>query len=153
MKISYSKIENKIENIDDRKLQLFLSHHLEGEYDRCLNLPFGNKHWRICTRCTGVYIGILTGILSNLLVSINPSTLAIIMFFFPLPAFIDFYLNQANIYNGTNATRLITGVLLGFMYPNFVFGVLSRPLVLYPYMAIMLYGILALLLINKNKQA
>ena len=151
MNAVYRKIKTKLGDVDRKKLQLFLSHHLEGEYDRCLNLPFGSRHWRICTRCTGVYIGILTGILANLLISINSLSLMKVMFVFPLPAFVDFYLNQANIYSGTNETRLITGILLGFMYPAFVFSILTEPFNPYPYLAVLIYGLTALLLINKSK--
>jgi len=145
------QIQNKLKDIDKRTIQLFLSHHLEGEYDRCLNLPFGSRHWRICSRCTGVYAGIILGIIASLMTDMSSFIANTVILIFPLPAFIDFYLNQADIYSGTNFSRVSTGIMLGFMYSITAYSILTSPLELVPYIAILGYGILTLLLINKNR--
>lgn len=90
---------------------MVISHHPPCDYDRTFKIA----SIRICTRCFGVLLGLLTSVLlqvdSHVLASIIPIWAS---FLLPLPAVIDFTAHELEWWRSNNAKRLATGLLLGF---------------------------------------
>ncbi len=68
---------------------------------------------RWCVRCSGILAGILIFFLSNEMVALNGTFGFIISFVCPVPAVVDFSLNEINKWNGNNGRRVLTGAFLG----------------------------------------
>ncbi len=90
-----------------------LSHHSEENLDRCYNLNLLGKEFHLCSRCTGIYAGIITAFISfTFLNSIQPST----VFLLALPTALEKYMTDIRKYSSRNYLRIFNGVLLGFAY-------------------------------------
>lgn len=92
-----------------------LSHHLPGQRHRCYRLrPFGRRI-DVCARCSGIYPGIVLGVLGSLF---GPGSVADLVFVvvLPLPALIDWMVTSLGDYRGSNPIRTATGALLGYAY-------------------------------------
>jgi uncharacterized membrane protein len=76
---------------------------------------FFHKAWVLCTRCTGIYLGIIFMIISYWF--ILPWWVYLI---FALPLAIDGILQQKGILSSSTPRRWITGILFGFFL---VFGI------------------------------
>lgn len=86
---------------------MLLSHHSPCDYDR----TFSISGLRICTRCFGVLLGIIGGVALTL--RVVPEHLLFFSLVLPLPAVMDFTLNELQMMKGNNGMRLVTGIMLG----------------------------------------
>jgi uncharacterized membrane protein len=88
-----------------------LAHHPPSQRDRCHHVALFGRHLHLCARCSGIYPGILAGLLFPL----NPTPLLLIAVL-PLPALVDWALTSFRPRHGSNAVRTVTGLLLGYGY-------------------------------------
>lgn len=75
------------------------SFHLNGN-----QMPF-------CARDIGIFIGLLIGILGNIIFRIPPTVLLILLLLMPM--FIDGMMQEISDYESTNSLRILTGILGG----------------------------------------
>lgn len=92
-----------------------LSHHEPHEWYRCYRPVILGRRVRLCARCSGIYPGIVAGVLAYL--SGPPSLVSIaLVATLPLPALVDWLLTTFTARRGYNAVRTATGLSLGFAY-------------------------------------
>jgi len=105
-----------------------LSHHLPKDYDRCFLIKIKNKNYRICARCSGWYLSFL---MFWILLLFNVNFLLnykfIILYFFPIPAILDWILHQFRIFKGTNVLRFLTGILIGLTFAMLLYTFIKNP--------------------------
>jgi uncharacterized membrane protein len=89
---------------------MIISHHPPCYYD----CTFRVGSLRVCTRCFGVLLGVLTVIIlrvnSHILASIIPVWVSLLL---PLPAVVDFTSHRLEWWQSNNTKRLVSGLLLG----------------------------------------
>jgi uncharacterized membrane protein len=92
-----------------------LSHHLPSEYDHCYAPVIRGQTVQLCARCTGIYPGILGGLVAFF---VAPTMLRHVMIVavLPLPALLDWSLTALGSRDGSNPVRTVTGALLGYGY-------------------------------------
>lgn len=88
-----------------------LSHHLPKDYDRCFVV--GKTH--LCSRCSGIFAGILFGALLYHFSILNQYYFYFIAFF-PVFMLIDWFLTKKQKFKSTNMIRAGTGFLCGQAY-------------------------------------
>ena len=89
--------------------------------DRSIHLA--GEPFAVCSRCFGVYLGLLLGILMFPLArSINDTTTPprVILFLAPIPTAIDWALGVFGIWENTHFSRFVTGAILGAVCAFFV---------------------------------
>lgn len=105
-----------------------LSHHEPKDYNRCFFITLHEKRTYICSRCAGWYTSfLLFWILSFLRVEFFLNYSFIILYFFPMPAIIDWSLHRFKIYEGTNLTRIFSGFLIGLTFATLLYTFLKNP--------------------------
>ncbi len=84
-----------------------------GKEERCLS--FFGRTLPICARCTGVYTGLFIGAVIGVLTNIETSAMAlfILTILFSLPTGMDGFTQEFLDRESTNGIRLTTGMLLG----------------------------------------
>jgi uncharacterized membrane protein len=92
-----------------------LSHHLPSDHHRCYALPVGDRTVHLCARCSGIYPGILGGLLAYWLAPPLVTSLALVAVL-PLPALLDWTVTAFTQRTGQNVVRTITGLFLGYAY-------------------------------------
>ncbi|WP_343749261.1 DUF2085 domain-containing protein [Halarchaeum salinum] len=92
-----------------------LSHHERDELYRCYTVTRFGRPRHLCARCTGVYPGIILGILAFMSASTTAPWLLLIGVL-PAPALIDWTITSLVDCRGYNVARTITGSLLGSGY-------------------------------------
>ena len=92
-----------------------LSHHEPEEFDRCYAPAVRGRRVRLCARCSGVYPGIVAGLLA---VAVGPPALTGIglVALLPLAALVEWSVTAFTAREGTNPGRTATGALLGYGY-------------------------------------
>lgn len=125
-----------------RTRRYLLSHHEPHEWHRCHQPTVLGRRLRICARCSGIYPGLIVGLLAGLW-GLVPSAALLILGIFPAPALLDWSLTTFTDRRGTNLVRTTTGLLLGYAYgTGLVLLSMGR---LGPVLTIgMLYGLIAL---------
>lgn len=98
-----------------------LSHHEPAEYYKCHHIKFTGIEIYICSRCLGVYLGILIGVLIVIYNLLNPIYYLFIIDVFPLLALADWSITTFTSKKSNNSIRSITGLFLGFSYMIGVF--------------------------------
>lgn len=95
--------------------QYLLSHHEPEDHYRTYVVELFGRRTRLCARCTGIYPGILTGLLAW---AVGPGALTSIalVYALPLPALIEWAATRLTPRRGSNAVRTATGLLLGYAY-------------------------------------
>lgn len=88
-----------------------LSHHSTKDYDKCWRIG----EFRLCTRCIGIYFGILIGALIYYLGLLKGYYFSIISIF-PIFMFLDWFLTKKKITRSHNLIRIGTGALCGIAY-------------------------------------
>ena len=89
------------------KLKLVFCHRLPER-----TFKIGNRYFPVCSRCTGLYIGLFTTIILLFYIEFHP----ILIFIGPLmllPTLLDGFLQYCGIRMSTNLIRFITGVIGG----------------------------------------
>lgn len=118
-----------IDDAGPEKFEALVAHHSPAEYNRTWVLNFGKKSIRLCTRCSGAYLGILASIISLV---IGGSTLnwlrsEPLLFLLPFPAVLDWSLHKFRIWRGNNTIRFISGALMGMAYAFYWVRFISNP--------------------------
>jgi uncharacterized membrane protein len=88
---------------------MVLSHHPPCQYNRTFTL----LGIRFCVRCTGILAGILLWVIVFYLTDLPFYLTFITGFLFPLPAILNFTLNELGKRKNSNSKRTITGILMG----------------------------------------
>lgn len=125
-----------------------LSHHEPTEYYKCFHLKIKGNDIYICSRCLGVYIGILSGLILGLSLFLDPLISLIIMAIFPLLALLDWALSTFTSYKSHNFVRFISGVLLGTAYSSGLLLVLKNRMILSVILIELCYIIIAFIMIR-----
>lgn len=108
---------------------LLISHHFPKDYDRCLMISLGKAKLPVCSRCIALYpVCILLIVLQFTVLKIPPSLDPILLFLFPLPAFVEWGLRKANAIKSSNPARIITGILFGAGLSRGFYYYLRHPL-------------------------
>lgn len=92
-----------------------LSHHEPADYDRTYAVSVRGRRERLCARCTGVYPGILLGLVAGLLEA-GPLASTALLLVLALPALVDWTVTRFTPRSGHNLVRTATGLLLGYGY-------------------------------------
>lgn len=92
-----------------------LSHHRPHEWDRCHQPTMFGRQVRICARCSGIYPGLILGLLAGFW-GLLPTAYLLILAIFPAPALVDWSLTTFTERRGSNFLRTATGGLLGVAY-------------------------------------
>jgi len=113
-----SDLNKVLKSVGREQIEALLAHHEPEKFNRTILLKFNTFSLRMCTRCTGVYVGIVGTVAAYLINVITPTRAIenIMILFLPLPAFLDWSLNKLKIWEGNNFTRLASGLLLGAGY-------------------------------------
>lgn len=102
-----------------------LSHHLPKDYYRCIKLRARGKTYLICSRCFGLYVGFFTFLIFIFFSEFV--SYRIILYLFPIPAFLDWSLHKFRIYKGNNVSRIMSGILLGIAYAGLFHTFIRNP--------------------------
>lgn len=92
-----------------------LSHHLPSNFDRCYSVRLFGRDVHLCARCSGIYPGILAGLLAFPLVP-SVFTSIVVVALLPIPALVDWSVTAFTSRAGYNPVRTATGLLLGYAY-------------------------------------
>ncbi|SEH12393.1 Uncharacterized membrane protein [Natronorubrum sediminis] len=92
-----------------------LSHHLLSERHRCYSPTVFGRRVDLCSRCLGIYPGILLGLYVANAGHFGANSLLVVAVF-PLPALLDWTLTTYTKRRGYNVVRTATGFLLGYGY-------------------------------------
>jgi len=105
-----------------------LSHHLPKDYDRCFLIKIRGESYRICARCSGWYLSFLIFWLLLLFdVDFLLNYKIIVLYFFPVPAILDWSLHKLTRFKGTNILRFITGILIGLTFAMLLHSFIINP--------------------------
>lgn len=106
-----------IDEVGEDRVLALIAHHEPEKFYKTIEFRIFNKSIRLCTRCTGIYLGIIATILLFLFaVNIPHIFQLLIIFAFPVPAMIDWGLDKYNLWKGSNTTRFVSGFMLGICY-------------------------------------
>lgn len=106
-----------IDEVGEERVLALLAHHEPERFDRTILIRFSGKSIRLCTRCTGIYFGILVTVILLLSGFHLPQTAEVVVAaVFPLPAMSDWSLDRYGIWKGTNSIRFISGFMMGASY-------------------------------------
>lgn len=92
-----------------------LSHHEPRDYDRTYAVAVLGQRVRLCARCTGIYPGILLGVLLGAPRIGGVAAIHLILVL-PLPALVDWTATRFTDAAGSNLARTATGAALGYAY-------------------------------------
>jgi len=106
------------------KLSNILSHHCEDELYRCIHIKVFNNQIFICSRCLGYCLGFL---LYLIIIALTDEIIfsEVLIILLPVPAFIDIILYKYCGWRGNNYIRFISGMMLGVVYPIFLWHILT----------------------------
>ncbi len=102
-----------------------------GNHSGCHQMParsffYHGKQFPVCARCTGVGIGHIIAILSNIMGARVPAFISVLMLAIMGT---DWAIQEAGMKESTNIRRLITGILGGFGLFNLYF-IIGRKFIL-----------------------
>lgn len=122
-----------------------LSHHDPTEWYRCYRIQVFGRTVRLCARCSGIYPGILVGLLASLggLLPVPSLTVLAVL---PAPALVDWILTTFTDRRGYNAVRTASGALLGYAYGSGL-GMMFRGVLLPLVIIGACYGMVAVILL------
>lgn len=127
-----------------------LSHHEPAEWYRCYRIRVFGRTVRLCARCSGIYPGILVGLLASMggLLPIPSLTVLAVL---PAPALVDWILTTFTDRRGYNAVRTASGALLGYAYGSGL-GLILRGVLLPLLLIGICYGIVAVILLIAHER-
>lgn len=113
----FSNLKRVIDEVGEDRFYALLAHHEPDKFYKTIKFSLFNKNLRLCTRCTGIYLGIITIILYLLFLLTTPDILmSKIIYAFPIPAMLDWGLEKYSIWKGNNTIRFVSGFMLGICY-------------------------------------
>lgn len=92
-----------------------LAHHQPAHWHHCYAPTVFGRRIRVCARCLGIYPGIILGILVFER-GLPADTRFLLIFLLPIPAVVDWTRTAFTARVGSNASRTLTGGLLGSAY-------------------------------------
>ena len=95
---------------------LLLAHHSYNRISHTLQIPIGSRQVCLCTRCTGILLGMLAGLFYAATLASALARTPLLIFLFPLPAVADWLLQVFRVSESTSLRRLATGALVGQAY-------------------------------------
>jgi uncharacterized membrane protein len=107
--------------IEASPIYTFFSYLCHQQPDRSLHVAGGPM--AVCSRCFGIYLGLLIGVAAYPLWRGIDETEPVSRFWLfaaLIPITIDWSLTMFGIWENTHATRLITGLILGFACATFI---------------------------------
>lgn len=113
---SESVIDSELKRGISETSRYLLSHHTDSEIYRCYALRLGKRTVHLCSRCVGVYAGILLGALLHALRLLPRSAYLPAVAVLPLFALLDWSASAFTGWKGHNPLRTLTGLLLGMAY-------------------------------------
>lgn len=122
----YSSFSGELKNGLDQTINYVFSHHEPSEYYKCFHIKIVWKDVYICSRCLGVYLGILIGVLIIFFNLLSPIFSLIIIAILPSLALIDWSISILTSIKSNNSIRAITGIFLGLSYCIGIFLVLKN---------------------------
>jgi len=112
-----SNLKRVINEVGEERVLALIAHHEPDQFYKTIKVSFFSKNIRLCTRCTGIYFGIIITVLYLLFSSANLEIFLVgIMYAFPIPAILDWGLEKYSAWKGNNATRFFSGFMLGICY-------------------------------------
>jgi len=106
-----------------------LSHHDQEDYNRCFSVKVLGKRCYLCARCSGWYLSfLLFWFLFLLNIDFLIKYSLVILYFFPVPALIDWGLHKLGVWEGKNSTRFASGFLIGFTFAQLTYIFFKNPL-------------------------
>lgn len=113
----FSNLKRVIDEVGEDRVLALIAHHEPDQFYKTIKFSLFNKNIRFCTRCTGIYFGIILTVLYLFFSLTTPEIFAFgIMYAFPIPAMLDWGLEKYSIWKGNNATRFVSGFMLGICY-------------------------------------
>ncbi len=113
----FSNLKGVIDEVGEDRFYALIAHHEPDQSYKTIKISFFKKNIRLCTRCTGIYFGIILTLLYLLLSLTIPYIIELVIIYaFPIPAIFDWGLEKYNLWKGNNATRFISGFMLGICY-------------------------------------
>ena len=128
----------------------FLSHHKREDYYKCYILNFKKNQIALCSRCLGIYIGIIIGITLFYLQIYNRNFYYFSIAFFPIFTIIDYSISNFTKYKSNNFFRTSSGILLGVAYALSLILFFKTFLNYFIIIIGLIYLIIALILILKT---
>ena len=132
---------------------LLLSHHSYNKISHTIQLRIGQRRVCLCTRCTGIGIGMLAALFyGNILSKMVAETPSLIIFF-TMPAIIDWLFQVFGVSESTSIRRLATGALVGQSYFVLLAAIVDGSLSLLSYYLIVFaaYSIILYSLFRKTR--
>ena len=105
---------------------MLISHHPPYQFDRTFKI----LNIRFCVRCTAIFLGILFYVFLLSYIALPKNFDLLIGFILPIPAILNFMLNELKFLINSNLKRLITGLLLGISIGILIKGFLKGDLIL-----------------------
>ena len=99
-----------------RAFPYLLSHHTENAYHKCYAFSWQGRMVRVCSRCLGIYPGIVIGIILPGTIILSPVASIVAVAVLPAFALTDWARSAFTAPKGANAVRTLTGLLLGIAY-------------------------------------
>jgi uncharacterized membrane protein len=93
-----------------------LSHHQPHEYYKCYHCSFFGRNVFFCSRCLGIYIGIILGFILLPLNLFTQKEYYLIISIFPMFTLIDWSISAFKLHKSHNLIRTFIGILLGIAY-------------------------------------
>jgi len=113
----FSNLKRVIDEVGEERVLALIAHHEPDQFYKTIKFSIFNKNIRFCTRCIGIYFGIIISVLYLFFSLTTPEIFVFgIMFAFPIPAMLDWGLEKYSIWKGNNATRFVSGFMLGICY-------------------------------------
>lgn len=149
----FSGLKRVIDEVGEDRVYALIAHHEPEKFYKTLEFKIFNKSIRLCTRCTGIYLGIISTILLFLFaVNIPHSFQLVIIFAFPIPAMIDWGLDKYNLWKGSNATRFLSGLMLGVCYIFLWARLIQNPLDIIVWSVAVVYSAIAGVILYMHKK-
>ena len=149
----FSDFKRVIDEVGEDRFFALIAHHEPAQFHKTLRFRIFNTYIRLCTRCTGIYLGIITTILLFLLAVNIPHILQLLIIFaFPIPAIIDWGLDKYNLWKGSNTTRFVSGFMLGICYIFLWARFIQNPLDIMVWSIAVIYSAIAGVILYTHKK-
>lgn len=107
--------------------KLLLSHHYPKDYNHCLVIKIRKKNVYLCARCSGIFLASSIFLVINFMIPSFPSYLdLIILYSFPIPAFLNWAMESFDIFDSGNKARVFTGFMLGITFSRIAYYVITN---------------------------
>ncbi|MHA1293603.1 MAG: DUF2085 domain-containing protein, partial [Promethearchaeota archaeon] len=113
-------IYDKALSVEEKEIYIMIfTHHMISESDHTIFLKFGRTKIYFCTRCSGVFIGLMVSYFLTYLyfkiynAQISPEFAVLLCIILPIPGLIDWGSQRLLLRKSTTESRLFTGFIIG----------------------------------------